>query len=229
VGLTGKLALLVDDDEVMVTVVSHVLESAGVSVISATSLFEARQVLERLSPNLIILDLRLSGESGLDLLRESKVLIRQIPVLLVSANADSEVVDLGLALGARDFLAKPLEPARLLQKIRKTLEADTFATLVFSEKSAPVAKAKMEVTIQSAVELGFRLIAGVRLAPNVTLSLTAPFANRLGFAGDIALRSDAKRGSLVQRGSFLNQLRLPGLNEEQVKQFELLVKSWHTK
>lgn len=110
--------LLVDDEAAMATLVGMTLEGTGVELIRASNLTEARaQILER-KPDLILLDLVLGTEDGMDLLNEdSRHLVDGIPVIVFSIH-DSRFSE-AIGLGASAFLTKPFRRVDLLATIRK--------------------------------------------------------------------------------------------------------------
>jgi putative two-component system response regulator len=89
---------------------------------------DAIAALTRHDADLVLLDLMMPHVSGLDILEALRELphLRRIPVIVVSAAEDREVKRQALALGARDFLAKPIEPDDLLLRVRNTLELQSY-------------------------------------------------------------------------------------------------------
>ncbi|SMC34358.1 DNA-binding response regulator, OmpR family, contains REC and winged-helix (wHTH) domain [Oscillospiraceae bacterium] len=119
--ITMKKILIVDDDTYINEMVQKALTSAGYSVVSAFSGTEALLVLKSETPDLILLDLMLPGLSGEELLP----LIKDIPVIVVSAKIDHKnKVDL-LVGGACDYITKPFELDELLARIRIHLRGAT--------------------------------------------------------------------------------------------------------
>src|SRR6516165_3727735 len=109
---------VVDDDPIMNHMVSAYLDQHNI----ATSSAYGRQDLVRLfaanEPNLVILDLRLGQEDGLDLLREVRSR-SDVPVIIITGDRRDEVDRVvGLELGADDYLTKPFSLRELLARIR---------------------------------------------------------------------------------------------------------------
>ena len=115
-------SILVVDDEIRYReLYARVLRDAGLAVQEAGSAAEALLVLEKATPDMIVSDVRMPGESGLDLLRLVREKKPDLPFLLVTAYADvREAVD-ALKLGAVDYLAKPVDLDELLAAVRDTL------------------------------------------------------------------------------------------------------------
>ncbi|MEO1190674.1 MAG: response regulator transcription factor [Pseudomonadota bacterium] len=112
--------LVVDDDQRLCDLLTRYLTSEGFMVTTASDAEEAKQKLEALAFDLLILDIMLPGASGLDLTR---ALRRESPVaiLLLSAKGEPDDRITGLQAGADDYLAKPFEPRELLARINAIL------------------------------------------------------------------------------------------------------------
>ncbi len=108
-----KTILVVDDDMHIGNMLEEALSREGYSVKRAYSGTEAQLVLSRSKPDLILLDLMLPGLSGEELLP----MIKDIPVIVVSAKADT-ADKVGLLLGgAADYITKPFDLSELLARI----------------------------------------------------------------------------------------------------------------
>lgn len=108
-----KTILVVDDDMHIGNMLEEALSREGYSVKRAYSGTEAQLVLSKSKPDLILLDLMLPGLSGEELLP----MIKDIPVIVVSAKADT-ADKVGLLLGgAADYITKPFDLAELLARI----------------------------------------------------------------------------------------------------------------
>jgi two-component system, OmpR family, phosphate regulon response regulator OmpR len=117
--------LVVDDDARLRDLLRRYLTDSGFRVTGASNVQEARGQLASFSFDLIILDVMMPGESGLDLtraLRAEKSASGPVPVLLLTAIAEPEDRINGLEQGADDFLAKPFEPRELVLRIRNILQ-----------------------------------------------------------------------------------------------------------
>ncbi|WP_345329504.1 response regulator transcription factor [Mucilaginibacter defluvii] len=113
--------MIADDDPGIVDAVEMLLEFEGYTV---TSTVEGSSVLalhENL-PDLLLLDIWMSGEDGRDICRSLKadVIKKHIPVIMISASKD--IKDSALEAGADDFLAKPFEMNDLLGKIEALIK-----------------------------------------------------------------------------------------------------------
>ncbi|TFV93958.1 response regulator, partial [Oxalobacteraceae bacterium OM1] len=97
-------------------------EKNGLQATLAANGRDMRAVLERVTPDLIVLDIMMPGEDGLVLCRELRSSrLRTIPVLMLTARDEEADRILGLEMGADDYLAKPFAVRELLARIRAVL------------------------------------------------------------------------------------------------------------
>jgi two-component system phosphate regulon response regulator OmpR len=113
--------LVVDDDTRLRELLRKYLTDNGYLVTTAADAQEARQRLAGLSFDLIVLDVMMPGESGLELTRALR-LTDDVPILLLTAMAEAEHRINGLESGADDYLPKPFEPRELLLRIGSILK-----------------------------------------------------------------------------------------------------------
>lgn len=108
--------LVVDDDRRIRELLKRYLTDNGYRVTAAENAAEARARLAGLSFDLLVLDVMMPGESGLDLTRDLRR-NSTVPILMLTARGEaSDRID-GLERGADDYLAKPFEPRELLLRI----------------------------------------------------------------------------------------------------------------
>ena len=114
------LILVVDDDPDMRLVLRDHLEPEGFDVIDAANGAEMRAVIEQRTVDLVILDLNLPDEDGLNL---AKVLREKTDAGIVMLTGKGTTVDMvvGLEVGADDYVAKPFKSRELLARIRSVL------------------------------------------------------------------------------------------------------------
>jgi two-component system, OmpR family, phosphate regulon response regulator OmpR len=113
--------LVVDDDERLGELLRRYLSDSGFRVTIAANAKEARVNLASIAFDLVVLDVMMPGESGLDLTRDLRAEGR-VPVLLLTAMAEPEDRINGLEQGADDYLSKPFEPRELVLRIRNILQ-----------------------------------------------------------------------------------------------------------
>ncbi|HZU73390.1 MAG TPA: response regulator transcription factor [Acidimicrobiales bacterium] len=116
----GKRLLIVDDDEEVRRLVVRVLRSEGYVVEEASDVRSMREAIGRALPDLLVLDIMLGSEDGLEVLST----LRQrsdIPVILLTGKASEVDRVLGLKMGADDYVVKPFYPAELSARIATVL------------------------------------------------------------------------------------------------------------
>jgi two-component system, OmpR family, response regulator len=119
--------LLVDDDCTMRRMIVNYFEGYDIQVIPASRSAEAVQHLAISVPNLIVLDLRLGDEDGLDLLRQIRS-HSDIPIIITTGQRCDEIDRVvGLELGADDYVTKPFNLRELLARVRAVLRRQHFA------------------------------------------------------------------------------------------------------
>ena len=112
--------LVVDDDQKIRDLLARFLKTEGFRVTTAADAKNARSSMRGLSFDLVLLDVMMPGESGLDLCRELKS-TTALPVCLLTARSDPDQRIEGLETGADDYVAKPFEPRELLLRLRNIL------------------------------------------------------------------------------------------------------------
>jgi DNA-binding response OmpR family regulator len=105
--------LVVDDEPDAVELLQEYLTGKGYEVITACN---GEQALERVKadrPHLILLDVRMPGMSGLDVLREVRQIDKEVGVIMVTAVSEEDTGRQAMTLGAFDYVVKPLDLAYL--------------------------------------------------------------------------------------------------------------------
>jgi two-component system, OmpR family, phosphate regulon response regulator OmpR len=119
--------LVVDDDRRIRELISSFLMGNGLRVSLAANAAEARSKMRGLAFDLIVLDIMMAGETGLELTQAMRKEKNRIPILLLSALAETSDRVNGLQSGSDDYLAKPFEPMELLLRIRNILRRNNVA------------------------------------------------------------------------------------------------------
>ena len=120
--------LVVDDDNRIRELVKEYLEENKLLVTTAKDALDAKEKLQIIKFDILILDIMMPGESGLDLTREIKK-NSSIPIILLTAKGQTKDRIEGLELGADDYLGKPFEPKELLLRIKNILNKTKKAIL----------------------------------------------------------------------------------------------------
>lgn len=128
-GLTDATIMMVDDEQLNIDMTEAFLQDAGYRLfISTTRSEDAVELMRGQPPSLLLLDLsmpKVNGMQILNIMRDDAVL-RHVPVIVLTSTHDPEVKLQALALGAMDFLSKPVDPSELALRIRNTLAATVY-------------------------------------------------------------------------------------------------------
>ena len=126
--------LLVDDDRRIRTLLSRYLSQQGYRVSIATDAADARRKLEGLAFDLLVLDVMMPGENGMDFARWLRG-HSQVPILMLTARTEASDRVAGLETGVDDYLTKPFEPKELALRIASILRRAAPAAPVASQQT----------------------------------------------------------------------------------------------
>ena len=112
--------LIVDDDDRIRELVKQYLNENNYLVTTANSAEDAKEKVDIIKFDIIILDIMMPGQSGLDFTNENKKKINT-PIILLTAKGEPSDRIGGLEIGADDYLAKPFEPKELFLRIQNIL------------------------------------------------------------------------------------------------------------
>jgi excisionase family DNA binding protein len=121
----GPLVLIVDDDERVREYVRVNLEMEGYAVREAGSADEGLEVLEEVSPDLVLLDVMMPEVDGWEMLRrvQERHGVGTIPVVMFSGKVEETAAEEATARGAQGFLGKPFDPQQLIEHAKQLLPA----------------------------------------------------------------------------------------------------------
>lgn len=120
----AKRIMVVDDDEMNLKMAEFILKQKSYMVIKVSSGMECLTQIKKDIVDLILLDIEmpiLNGMSTLEKLRETKE-GKDVPVIFLTADADSDTVLKAAQLGAVDYIKKPFLPQDLLERVEKVLQ-----------------------------------------------------------------------------------------------------------
>jgi DNA-binding response OmpR family regulator len=112
--------LVVDDEPVVREVVVRYLRRDGYETLEASDGDDARELIEKRRPSLVVLDVMLPGTDGLELCRWIRAR-SDLPVILLTARGEEADRIVGLELGADDYVTKPFSPRELAVRVRTVL------------------------------------------------------------------------------------------------------------
>jgi len=116
--------LLVDDDDRIRNLLKDYLSENNYIVSTAENADQAKEKLQFLKFDIIILDVMMPGQNGYELTKEVKKKIK-VPIILLTAKGEVENRIKGLELGADDYIGKPFEPKELLLRIKNIINKNS--------------------------------------------------------------------------------------------------------
>lgn len=117
--------LIVEDDITFGMMLKTWLGKKGFEVSSVSNIARARKHIESQTVDLVLSDLRLPDYEGIDLLKWMNDRGINIPLIIMTGYADIQSAVLAMKLGARDYIAKPVNPEELLKKISEALQTES--------------------------------------------------------------------------------------------------------
>jgi two-component system, OmpR family, response regulator len=113
--------IVVDDDSALREMLTEFFTDYGVSATPASNLTELNRHMDSMEPSLIILDLQLGQDDGLDILRDIRS-SSNVPVIVITGHRTNEADRIvGLELGADEYVVKPFSPREMLARVRAVL------------------------------------------------------------------------------------------------------------
>jgi diguanylate cyclase (GGDEF)-like protein len=124
--------LAIDDAPEVHALLAARLRPEGVRLVRALGWEEGRELAIRISPDLILLDIEMPGQSGLDLCRllKSDPRTSSIPIIFLTGSTDVNTMVHGFDLGAIDYVTKPFHPAELRARVRSALRTKRYQDLL---------------------------------------------------------------------------------------------------
>jgi two-component system, OmpR family, alkaline phosphatase synthesis response regulator PhoP len=115
--------VLIEDEEDIAALIKLQAEISGYKLHAEVDGLNGLRAIEKEKPDLVILDIMLPGQSGLDVCRKikSNPELKDIPVIIISAKSEELDVVLGLELGADDYVTKPFSPKILFSRVRAVM------------------------------------------------------------------------------------------------------------
>ncbi|MDR1760813.1 MAG: response regulator [Bacteroidales bacterium] len=115
-----KKILIVDDSSSNVLLLQNFLEEEGFVTEVAFSGKEALKITKQFTPDLILLDLMMPDLSGIEVIKRLEI---QVPIIMVSANRDSKLIEEAKKLGVKSYVQKPIDFDEILQEITRNISA----------------------------------------------------------------------------------------------------------
>ena len=122
VAANGTEILIVEDDEVIMGTLAYNLSREGYEVSQSTTGAEALRMARKLRPDLILLDIMLPGESGIEVCEHIREADEEVVVIMITAKDAEEDKVRGFEVGADDYVTKPFGIKELLARINANLK-----------------------------------------------------------------------------------------------------------
>ena len=170
--------LVIDDDERLRILLRRFLEESGFRVTDAGSAQEARSILKGMAFDILVVDVMMPGETGIEFLADLRK-DDPVPALFLTARSETESRIEGLEAGADDYMSKPFEPRELVLRIQRILQRNVvneqktaandvrFGPFHFDIASGLLTKAGSRLHITTAEQ---QLLGTFAKAPNTVLS-----------------------------------------------------------
>ena len=186
--------MVIEDDEAIRFVLCANLLDEGYEVLEFSTAEKALEIFQSIRPDVMLVDIRLPGISGLDLIRSIRG-TSQVPIIAVTAQTDSLDIIAGLEAGADDYVTKPFVASELMARIKtqirriekcegsSSLNILRCGDLVLREDSASLFRANVPVSIS---RIEFFVLRELLLAKGTVLSREHLLRNVWGYshAGD---------------------------------------------
>jgi putative two-component system response regulator len=208
--------LIIDDQEANVHLLERILANAGYEdVASTTNSADAHRLQTQFKPDLVLLDVHMSGKDGFEVLEEIVLHAggsEQVPVLMITADDSADAKRRALALGAKDFLSKPFDSAEILLRIRNLLET----RFLYRKLRRQNTELELKVTErtkeleQSQLEMLERLAAAVEFRDDDTGNHTKRVAQVSAILGE-AIGLEATTVELIRRAAPLHDIGKVGI------------------
>lgn len=115
-------ALICDDDSIVLKLVELTLQEMGLETTTARDGDEALTLLDSIPRfDLLVTDIHMPYHNGDVVLQAVRNKDKTIPIVMISSDADEDVIKMALKIGVNEFITKPVDPGLLKKKVRKLL------------------------------------------------------------------------------------------------------------
>jgi len=203
-----RTILIVEDDAAARVGLLVLLANAGYRTIGASTLKEGRELLAQHNPDLVIVDIRLGGDNGLQLIAMAP---RPIPAIVLTGFPDASLEADARQFGA-DFLLKPLSPSALLDLVERKLSPASQQSAFASSRRWPRKYVGGEIDARVGdspariIDVGY---GGVRLEVQAAKEVTLPPSFRLTLSDNVSVGLNVvwnrRDGDIWQCGAAVNE------------------------
>jgi len=176
--------LIVDDDPTARETVVALLETENYQLELATDGFKALQMLEKLQPDLILLDVMMPGMDGFEVCRRIRATpqLAEVPIIILTALDDRASLLQGIESGADDFLHKPIDRQELIARVRTITRLNRYRTLLEQRENLKVMAERLVIAQEQE-----RLRISRELHDDLGQALTTHMLALRNFQNDLSL------------------------------------------
>lgn len=211
----SKEILIIDDDIDTQNFLKKILETAGFRCSQALNVSEGLNLLTEVAPHLVLLDFKLQEDDGFKIIREMRSLsaFKQTPIVMMSATQTKKLIMRSIEAGANEFMAKPLQPHLLLQRIKKLLK--DYELPILNLPLGHKVRAKSVGELIKINEMGVILQSTIKLAKPARLEVESDFLKSLGASP--CLTEISTEAVVANPGIYRNEVRFRGMDEKTAK------------
>jgi twitching motility two-component system response regulator PilH len=233
-GIKEKVILHIDDDEDFIAIVNKICGSQGMKYLGAGSIAEAMTIMQDRIPHMILLDLMLEGETGLDFFKaiDNKPVLQNIPIIVCSGQDAPKIVAHMMKKGVRDYIVKPIKQTELIQKFRRLFfDEEEFGNNKFEwypEPGSHLAEVEIECELMKINEtaIGFQSPAKFMQEEEFVLNSEHMRKDKIQIE---RLRSLGKSRATSDAGDFLTIANLVGVPEKIAAEIRKMKNIWGSK
>lgn len=234
--LRGKEILVIDDDPQYQFFVKNILSNIGLVITQATTFDDAVDSIKESVPHLIITDVKLNAEkTGLDFQKYIKndSRFREVPLFVISADASKQTIYEALALGAQEYILKPIVAKSLIQKVRRVFSdykspeinfldsegnyKEKYSSLFNNDFDASITT---DINLRAINELSCILQGPVRFPKESIIDLKSDLLQEIG-ADHLGFRS-IENSRILEAGIFSTRFSFIGIDEKTAQKLRQL-------
>lgn len=208
--------LLVDDDRELLAMASALLVHAQFEVSACENAIDALELVRNQSFDVVITDANMAPHSGFDLIRSIKMLpgYDLVPIAMLTGRREKRDVERALAVGARDYIVKPLDPVNFVKKVSELamVSEDQRRTSKFAELALDeIANCELPLVLLGLNESGVLIDSDHRFQIGSQLTLDSDVFNKIGIPRPVVRVTSCTEGEFT--GSFEVRTSFVALDE----------------
>lgn len=176
-----KTILIVDDQNSVLLTLQAILKKEGFTVVACTNSLDAYENIQREKFDVVITDavmpMGTSGFSLISTIRSQPNINSKVPILMLTGKRDPADVEKAIAVGANDYMIKPIDPDVLMQKINKLFIQTGLQEEFVHASVQKLASIPNKLTIASTSEIGLKFTSDVGFIPGQIYKISSDFFN----------------------------------------------------